>query len=557
MSNTAARRVTRARTLEGDFASDVARSVAVKRAGHYPLTQYQPDPVRYATERLHVQLMPHQEAIARAVAAGINHEQLPDGKEAPDRVSVRSGQKCGKTLVAIVVAMWFYECFDSARVSLCAAIEAQTKEILWAELGAVLRKARKAGSIIDGTLAASPGGGFVSTDLSRKIRGITGRDIESIAGYSGRQLTVIDEASHLPEAKAQVFAGNSMGGGSVLMISNPTRNAGPFYDSFHRQKEHWQNFHIDSEKVVEWKEKNGRDIEYTVARSRLNEMREIYGEDSPFWIMRVKGDWLRNETGRAISMHAIEAALERWVSADDNDVLNIGYDPAGPGDGGDEHVWAFVRGSKCERLHPRRGLDEDAAVAETLSLLKIHRRPGEIPQLKVDAEGPIGSVIFARLRSEAERRRLHEPAAAFDVFAVRSSSKYVRDKTKFVRVREELIWALSEWMATGAIPRDDKLQSELWEPVWSSIPSGQLVATPKDDIREKLGRSPDRFDALALAVHVPRVWMGEEPPDNGGAAKQPDQLFASPRTSRTRGDEAFSGFGDDAWRDRGGDDPDE
>ena len=114
------------------------------------------------------------------------------------------------------------------------------------------------------------------------------------------------------------------------------------------------------------------------------------------------------------------------------------------------------------------------------------------------------------LRAEANHRRIHDPANGFEVFGVKSSSKYVRDREKFERVRDELIWSVAEWMKTGAIPADDKLQQEIYAPVWRSLPDGRLKSTPKSEIRDQLGRSPDSFDALALSVWTPIVWRAEE-----------------------------------------------
>jgi hypothetical protein len=376
-------------SLAEALATRLERRAELEGANAYPLTKYQLDPVAYAKERLHVAvLMPHQKEILRGIAAGI-------AGNGPDRAAVRSGQKCAKTHTAILATIWFYECFEGARVFLCAAIEAQTKNVLWRELGQVLRQAKKGGSDIDGALAKSPAGGFISSDGSREIKGITGRDIEAIAGLSGRQLTVIDEASHLPETKAQVFAGNTMGGGSLLFISNPTKNDGPFHAAFHAQKEHWQTFHVDAEEVAAWQERTGIRIPFTVTRAKIEEAREMYGEDSPFWALRVKGEFLRNETGRAIPMFRIEEAQARWAEMPDNDgPLVIGYDPAGPGDQGDEHAWAIRRGRKILALHCRRGIGESAAVDETLSLMKIHRRDHETPHINIDSQGQFGPAIF-------------------------------------------------------------------------------------------------------------------------------------------------------------------
>ena len=506
-------RKTRAHTLAADLLAYGERVLATVLAGQYPLTQYQLDPVRYVRERLRVKvIMPHQAAILMALAAGIAGKAFP-------RIAVRSGQKSGKTAVAVWAALWFFECFEGAQVLMTAAIEAQTRGVLWKELGDTIRRARVEGHI-DGDLSRSPATGLVSTDGSRVIRGVSGRDIEALAGVSGRQLMIVDEASHLPESKAQVFAGNQMGGGgAILLISNPTANAGPFYEAFHAMAQWWQKFHVNCLEVARWQVANDVRIPYTTSAEKIEEAREMYGEDSPFWYWRVLGEFLRNETGRAIPMARIEAAVARWEEAHEDGPLSIGYDVAGDGIDADEHAWAIRRGSKCLAILRRRGLSEEAALAEAFGLLTLYRVAGERPLVNVDAEGPIGSAMYGRLRAESERRDQQDEAQAFDVYGVRASSRFVRDKTKFDRLRDELVWGLSQWIVDGAIPADLKLQAELYAPVWEARSDGKLQCTPKPVLRDKLGRSPDSFDALALAVWEPINY----------AARVEEQLAARPK----------------------------
>jgi hypothetical protein len=183
--------MTRPTSLAGSLASSFERRSLEIRAASFPMARYAKDIVAYVRERLHVAvILPHQKEILLAVQAAV------DGS-APPRIAVRSGQKIGKSALDGWVAPWFYETQPCGRVFMCAAIQEQTKLVLWKALGDVLRHARSCGEEIDGKLAASPAGGFVSSDGSREIRGISGREIESIAGLSGRQLTIIDEASHL------------------------------------------------------------------------------------------------------------------------------------------------------------------------------------------------------------------------------------------------------------------------------------------------------------------------------------------------------------------------
>lgn len=437
----------------------------------------------------------------------------------------------GKTATAVWAALWFFECFEGGQVLLTAAIEAQTRNVLWKELGDTLRRARAVGGTIDGEMSRSPATGLVSSDGSRSIRGVSGRDIEALAGISGRQLMIVDEASHLPEGKAQVFAGNQMGGGGAqLLISNPTANSGPFYEAFHTMAPWWQTFHVDCEAVADWQAANEVRIPFTTSREKIEEARAMYGEDSPFWAWRIKGDFLRNEVGRAMPMIRIEAAIARWAEAPADGDLSIGWDVAGDGIDADANCWVVRRGLKCLALERRRGLTEEQALAFSYSLLLLHRRPGETPRIMVDAEGPIGSAYYGRLRGEAEHRAIIDQANGFEVFGIRASSRFVRDKTKFDRVRDELIWTLSQWLKEGAIPNDAQLQAELYEPKWEPNANNKLVATPKSQLREKLGRSPDSLDALALSVRGPTIIVedsGAPPPAPAidVYSEAPDEVF--------------------------------
>ena len=64
-------------------------------------------------------------------------------------------------------------------------------------------------------------------------------------------------------------------------FSNPRRNSGPFYESFHSAKSYWQTSQIDSRTV------EGTDKEL------FNKMLEQYGEDSSVARVEVMGEFPR------------------------------------------------------------------------------------------------------------------------------------------------------------------------------------------------------------------------------------------------------------------------
>ena len=77
------------------------------------------------------------------------------------------------------------------------------------------------------------------------------------------------------------------------------------------------------------------------------------------------------------------------------------------------------------------------------------------------------------------------------------------DNPKFYNKRTEMYWELAEWVkAGGCLPDDGELIAEL---VCHTISykGDKLLLCSKDDVKEKIGRSPDKADSLALTFAYP------------------------------------------------------
>ena len=91
-------------------------------------------------------------------------------------------------------------------------------------------------------------------------------------------------------------------------------------------------------------------------------------------------------------------------------------------------------------------------------------------------------------------------------FANRSEAVDKSGKLNFVNVRAECYWRLREALDPGsgrgvALPPDPELQGDLTAPRWSMQTNGIKIES-KDDIKQRLGRSPDCGDAVALAMYL-------------------------------------------------------
>ena len=68
----------------------------------------------------------------------------------------------------------------------------------------------------------------------------------------------------------------------------------------------------------------------------------------------------------------------------------------------------------------------------------------------------------------------------------------------------EMWWNMAQWIKQGgAIPPDPVLQGDLGAPTYGYTPKGPKILEAKDKLKERIGRSPDLADALALTFAAP------------------------------------------------------
>lgn len=444
----------------------------------WPSPRWREDPVGFAREVLGIELWSAQVEILEAIRDNRN-------------TTVRSGHKCGKSTALAVAALWFYCSFPRARVVMTAVKASQIDEVIWKE---VRRLHRGAKIPVGGVLYDLARSGLRDPADDRQIWGITARDGEGLAGISGPNVLVLtDEASGIPDRFFEVLGSSLAGSGGTARkcyISNPTRTTGEFYRSHTTNAHLFKCLHVSSTNTP-----NARGtgmIPGLAGREWIEEKRTEYGEDSPAFKVRVLGEFVHDRDGKIISLDSIAAAESAWEDASTEGVLQLGIDPAGDGVIGDETAIAIRRGNKIVTVLAWRGLTEDAIVAHTLALLAEHRRPRESrPRVAIDCEGGIGTRFLEKLRPHA---------IDFDIVPVRSGQK-MWGSPEFHLIRDGLWGMAAKWMlAGGAIPADVKLSQELNAPSFVADPAQRYRATDKKILRKELGRSPDRADAVCLAI---------------------------------------------------------
>lgn len=471
------------RSIVGAFIARAESELENQRAPKWPSPKWRHDPAGFCRDVLGMALSPQQVEICNALA---RHP----------RVAVRAARQLGKSEIAGALGLWFYCSFVGAQVLCTAPTMAQVETAVWPVI-----RARAAGAKLPlGAPAMKAATGMHSDDPPyRTIRGKTGEDVRGTRGTA--QFFIIDEASDVSDQVIEGLLGSLAGGGDsrVLLISNPTRTAGYFADCFDGRQHSalWQQIHLsalESPNVTA-----GRIVIPGLAtREWVDTHKFNYGEDSPFYQVYVLGNFVASEQGRVVPYDLIVAAKARHEVAQAKGVLHIGVDPAGPGSDGDETAICARRGPKVLALRTYRGLDT-AMIWETIrSALHEFRVPKEQPIVTLDAGGAVGEPLARKLAGiAADAKGDH----GFTFVGVRADRKAVRNPNMYVRVRDELWANLATWLRDGgALPPDDKLVGELQLPMWERNREGLASVEAKEKTRKALGRSPDRCDALALAV---------------------------------------------------------
>lgn len=434
------------------------------------------DPRDWLREALGVELWPRQwEFIELALAN--------------KRVAIRAGHKISKSHSAVCLALYWVMTKPRGRVIMTATTNPQIRNVLWKELKRIAFHAR----IPLPRVPEMPGLGMQWPD-GREIIGLSTRESERMAGLSGPQmLFIVDEASGVPEKIFDAIEGNRAAGAHVLMLGNPTQPTGTFFNAFHgRTSSFWKTLHISSIEATEYAEK----FPGIATKEWCDEKLSEWGESDPRYQVRVLGNFADASELSVVPLWVVEAAKARWED-DECGVgrLELGVDVARFGD--DESVIIVRRGRRVLELVARTQLDEPSVASLVVEVSARHHVTGEQkPLVKVDACG-VGLGVLSVLRTSY--------AEHVDVYGVNGADPANSDD--FYNMRSQLWFAAAEWLRDGgAIPPDDRLEGDLLSAHFSfDTAHNRRKVERKEEIKRRINRSPDRADALALAVYAPRA----------------------------------------------------
>jgi hypothetical protein len=289
-------------------------------------------------------------------------------------------------------------------------------------------------------------------------------------------LFVLDESGGIPDAvmaaaEAALSTGTEL---KLIQAGNPTHLEGPLYRACTKERHLWWVKEISSDPEDP---KRAKRVSLQWAKEQIDK----YGRDNPWVLVNVFGKFPPNsvntllgpdEVSKAIGKHISEAEYSHSQKRLGVDVARFGMDSTVifPRQGLAAFNPVEMRNARSNEIAAR----VIAAKAKWGSELEF-----------IDDTGGYGSGVVDSMIQAG-----HSPQA------INFAGKPMNPR--YFNRRAEMWFELAEWIKRGGVlPNIPRLVSELTSPTYTII-NGKFAIEPKDQIKERLGFSPDFADALCL-----------------------------------------------------------
>lgn len=404
------------------------------------------------------------------------------------KISVRSGHGVGKSTIESWAILWFLVTRPFPKILCTAPTAHQLHDILWAEASKWLRNSKMLGDILEWTyekiyLKGHREEWFAIARTSNKPDALQGTHAEHI-------LIIIDEASGVPDVVFEPVLGTlSTNDAKLLMCGNPTQLAGFFYESHNDKKDLYITHVINGENSSR------------VDREYIKLIAEMFGTDSDVYRVRVLGEFPKANPDSFISLDMINTD---FIDIGDIYSIDLGVDVARFGD--DESVIATVFNKlRLSKLNIFQHNDTMELTGQVVNIIKSLNKdyPGVRVNVKVDCDG-LGVGLYDRLREVINEKSLN--ARAVECHFGAKGGKVRNSEPISYFNSTGIMWGLIRTKFKEKslyIIEDSELINQLTNRKYFIESDGDIRLERKEDMKKRGVHSPDRADALALALYEP------------------------------------------------------
>ena len=397
--------------------------------------------------------------------------KIVEDPKATIREAVASGHGIGKSTMVAWIILWFMSTRPHCAGVVTANTTSQLTTKTWREL-AVWHKLCITGHWFVWSATSFKHKDHPETWMFNAIPN-SEHNSEAFAGLHAEHVCVIyDEASGIPDKIWEVSEGAmTTPRAHWYAFGNPTRNTGRFVSCFNEDLERWTVQHIDSRECM------------MTNKKELSEWVRVYGEDSDFVRVRIRGVFPRAGSTQFIPTDIVDIAMakdsevEVWIHSP----VVVSVDVARYGD--DKTVICIRQGRKVHELKCFRELNTMEVAVEVTGVIKQYN-----PVISfVDGVG-VGAGVVDRLRM-----------LGFEIVEVNAGMKPDDDELYYNK-RAEMWDRMRAWLRSGAdLPYNTDTRKALIGTEYGFDDKERIRLERKADMKKRGEDSPDEGDALAYS----------------------------------------------------------
>lgn len=412
------------------------------------------------------------------------------------RIAVKSGQGPGKTTCSVIVGLWRTLRHVDALTVVTAPTMRQAKGVWLSECRRLMEKADPA---LQRFIEVTKSSVQVAGRPDWGVRLVTATRAENAQGLHQDNLSVIvEEASGIERDIIEQFQGTLTNEDALLfMIGNPNTRSCAFFDCFNSQRHRWATLTLNAEESP------------IVSRENIEHMREVYGEDSDVYRIRVLGEFPLMDPNCVISSEDCERATDKrrflecvkmHRSNGGGLAKQFGIDLARFGS--DESVIYRRLGNAVMPDWRTFSKVEPGHVIEHAFKMQSEAMWSDKECWYVPDAGGMGQGVMSKLYDA--RKQVFE----FHTQGASSKPDYANRMT-------EAWFHVADLFKKGHIyiPKDNRLIQQLSTRQYHITKKGKLIVESKEDYKKRStdeeGASPDRADALVMAFYDQVVVRGQ------------------------------------------------
>lgn len=406
--------------------------------------------------------------------------QNPETRYKPVRIAVASGNGIGKSALIGMILTWGMTTCAGCRGKVTAgkAEQLETKTVpevsRWFKNSLAARWFDVRAKSIRALQSEKPEMWRIDFETWTEERPDT---FQGLHNHKKRILMVFDEGSAIADViydAAETSLTDADTELIFIVFGNPIRNTGRFRELFGSHKQLWKTWQIDSRTVE------------GVSPEQANQWVELYGEDSDFVRVKVRGEFPRAGSTQFIPSDAVATCRKYKAEGYSGLPKILSVDVARFG--ADQTVIGYRQGRFSTILEKLRGKDT-VFVAERV----IHWQKEESPDATIiDADG-IGAGVVDQIRYRGFGSRLFEF----------HGGERPNDFAAYFNRRAECWGMCRDWLKAGAeIPDDPELDAQLTSVEYGFSAKQQIQLERKEEMKKRGLDSPDCADMLAMTFGV-------------------------------------------------------